>query len=106
MNAIYEIELRSLKNAVDVRRFRIVIIYLFIASHVIFKGIYLSSVSCLARAQNELIFMTIQSYDWQSKVNKGHNTANIVKWSNSNVIGMKSSQQLKRQKFNFMPSQL
>lgn len=30
MNAIHEIELRSLKNAVDVRRFRIVIIYLFI----------------------------------------------------------------------------
>lgn len=42
MNAIYEIELRSLKNAVDVRRFRIVIIYLFITFHVIFKGIYLS----------------------------------------------------------------
>jgi len=42
MNAIYEIELRNLKNAVDVHRFRIVIIYLFIASHVIFKGIYLS----------------------------------------------------------------
>ena len=35
-------------------------IYLFIASHVIFKGIYLSSVSCLPRAQNESIFMTIQ----------------------------------------------
>lgn len=47
MNAIYEIELRSLKNAVDVRRFRIVIIYLFIASHVIFKGIYLSILSLL-----------------------------------------------------------
>lgn len=46
MNAIYEIELRSLKNAVDVRRFRIVI-YLFIASQVIFKGIYLSILSLL-----------------------------------------------------------
>ena len=47
MNAIHEIELRSLKNAVDVRRFIIVIIYLFIASHVIFKGIYLSILSLL-----------------------------------------------------------
>ena len=47
MNAIYEIELRSLKNAVDVHRFRIVVIYLFIASHVIFKGIYLSILSLL-----------------------------------------------------------
>ena len=46
MNAIYEIELRSLKNAVDVLRFRIVI-YLFIASQVIFKGIYLSILSLL-----------------------------------------------------------
>lgn len=47
MNAIYEIELRSLKNAVDVRRFRIVIIYLFIAFHVIFKGFYLSILNLL-----------------------------------------------------------
>lgn len=48
MNAIHEIELRSLKNAVDVRRFRIVIIYLFIYCFPCnFKGIYLSILSLL-----------------------------------------------------------
>ena len=106
MNAIYEFELWSLKNAVVVRRFRILIIYLLLPLYLLRASIHLSSVYCLPRAQNESIFMTIQSYNWQSKVNKGHNTANIVKGSNSNVMhGVKSSQQLKRQKFNFMPGQ-